>query len=175
MKKGFAILVVLILVTVGLLVVGYYFTEYSNQQTLTGTFPSNTTSSGTKEFKSSDLLDFTVDIPNGNLVTEKQSVVVISSSFGDITVYRNSTEFDNLGDYLKFVEEMNKLGVTARKSLVINGFDAQSSLIGLNNSEDREKNYSIYVDSQIYVLSTSSEALYDDLDQIAQSFRYTPN
>lgn len=37
-----------------------------------------------------------------------------------------------------------------------------------------EKNYFIYVSDSVYSFSTSDKSLYDDLDQIAQSFKYIP-
>jgi len=95
-----------------------------------------------------------------------------------ISVIRNYDPIGNgsLGEYLDYADSKNEIKSTSgKKELVINGYQAASRNEvrgGIN-----KKAYYIYVsdvDKIVYVFSTKSESLYSDLDQIAQSFRYTP-
>lgn len=120
-----------------------------------------------KEFKSSEM-DFSIDLPENFNVEEGSISIKLYSSNGEIWTYRNSTNFDNLTDYIE--NSRNNLGsrLTGRKSLTINGLQSVSGFI------DEEKLYFVYTDNRVYILSTKNADLYSDLDQIAQSFRYTP-
>lgn len=121
-----------------------------------------------KTFKSSTAMKFAITLPEEYQIEEKFGSVTISSGKGFILITQNSTNFGNLDDYLKFSKNNLQNNITNRKASVIDGKDTVSGFIG------EEKIHYIYADNNIYMISTKSESLYDDLDQIALSFRYTP-
>jgi len=126
-----------------------------------------------KEYKS-DILDFTVRVPNNFSVQEKSSSVEIISSGGSLYVDRNGTNFENLKDYINDLDRRNnKSKISVERSLIIDGYEGQVRLIN-GDSGDFQKEYMIFVDGIVYVIFTNKEPLFNDLDQIAQSFRYTP-
>lgn len=123
-----------------------------------------------KTFKSSSVMDFNVEVPNEFSVEEKHGSVIISNQNEKISILQNGTNFKNINDYLEFLKEKNRFRLTDEKSLQINGLSVVTGFI-----ED-EKIYLIFSKENytVYSLSTKSKDLYSDLDQIAQSFRYTP-
>jgi len=130
-----------------------------------------------KTFKSSSL-DFTVQLPEKYEIEEGVTFVDIKLGKDIISGVRN---FDPIGEgslekYLEYADDKNEIISTSEKNyLNIKGHPAMSRKEirgGVN-----KKAYYIYVsntDKIVYVFSTKSESLYGDLDQIAQSFRYTP-
>ena len=89
---------------------------------------------------------------------------------------KNNSNYSNLVDYLKWFDGTRKgLQVNNEKNIEIGGYEGilriENFSLGLVN---QQKIYYLLVNGVIYTLSTSSPLLYPDLDQIAQSFRYTP-
>ncbi|KKR30628.1 hypothetical protein A2715_00380 [Candidatus Woesebacteria bacterium RIFCSPHIGHO2_01_FULL_39_32] len=126
----------------------------------------------------SETLDFTVQLPENYVVDEDTTFADLKLGENIISVIRNYDPIGNgsLGEYLDYADSKNEIKSTSgKKELVINGYQAASRNEvrgGIN-----KKAYYIYVsdvDKIVYVFSTKSESLYSDLDQIAQSFRYTP-
>ena len=71
-------------------------------------------------------------------------------------------------DFLKDNRGTSYTNITNKRYLNINNLESVSGFIG------EEKIYFIYVDYTVYLISSKTGALFSDLDQIAQSFRYTP-
>ena len=140
-------------------------------QTTTGI----TSKSDTENFQSKDLR-FTITIPSLYTVREGQTYVeVLLNGVITFDIVRNGTNFESLDTYLKDSDIKKKLTtVTDEKTLTINGHRSASRIETNAGSKIKQKLYYIYVDNWVYILSTSSESLFPDLDQIAQSFRYTP-
>jgi len=126
-----------------------------------------------KTFKSSTM-DFTVQIPNYYQATEKLTYVDLKSDNGLVDVVRNRTNFNSLDEYLKDTDSRKKLSIFSRENLEINGYNAESRIEQNKDSGVKQKVYYIFVDGSVYIISTKIESLYSDLDQIAQSFKYTP-
>ena len=129
-----------------------------------------------KTFKSSNVMDFTVQIPNYYQAMEKLTYVDFSKDNLRINVSKNNSNYSNLVDYLKWFDGTRKgLQVNNEKNIEIGGYEGilriENFSLGLVN---QQKIYYLLVNGVIYTLSTSSPLLYPDLDQIAQSFRYTP-
>lgn len=121
-----------------------------------------------KTFKSSSTMDFTIKVPLKYEIEEKAVSVVLSSTEGNILIGQNGTNFDNLQDYLQDLSKKNKFTLTGKVTTVINGME---TTVGKINNE---KYYFIYAPDRVYSIYTSFKTLYSDLDQIAQSFRYSP-
>jgi len=132
----------------------------------------------TKDYKfrkfQSQLLDFTVEIPVDYESKERFTLVEFKKANLTIGVDRNdASAYGGLDAFLLDFDEKNNIrDILHRRELEINGYPAieRVEMRGGSNS----KQYYIYVDDWVYVFSTTSEELYDDLDQIVKSFRYTP-
>ncbi len=122
----------------------------------------------TKIFRSSSVMKFSITLPASYNIEEKFAKVTISAPIGDIYINQIGTNYDNFEEFLQWVKEENKLSLIEEKKLTINNLPAM-----LWQKTD-ERLYIIYHENTIYTISTKSKSLYTSLDQIAQSFRYTP-
>ena len=172
----FLLPIVLVLIAIAFFVVKSYkipnYSLPSDHQPLNA----DSSSPGTdlKLFGSKNL-KFAVQLPVDFEVEEKFSGVIIESEGGEIILSRVATNFTELKDYLDDLEKNNKFIIDKRESRDINRMEAVKGIIKSNvNSKIDEKIYFIYSDNWVYSLSTKITVLYSDLDQIAQSFRYTP-
>ncbi len=121
----------------------------------------------TKTFQSK-IMKFTIGLPSNYQGQEKLGSVTVSTPKGILYIDRNGTNFDNIEDYVQDLGKKNKFILSNKKNLQINSLEA---IVGNTN---REKLYFIYSNYAVYTLSAKEEPLFPDLDQIAQSFRYTP-
>ncbi|KKR51384.1 MAG: hypothetical protein UT84_C0001G0069 [Candidatus Curtissbacteria bacterium GW2011_GWA1_40_16] len=136
----------------------------------------NTTPSpSNRELKTfqSKIMKFTIALPDKLSAIDESSRVKIQSSKGEIFVNRNGTQFNDLDTYLSNFDQTTQLDISLDENMIINNNVARKR-ISKNPNIGIEKTYFIYAENYVYKISTSSEDLYIDLDQIAQSFRYTP-
>lgn len=143
------------------------------QQTLQIQTPTPT-SQPLKTFKSNSVMKFSIRIPEDFSIEEKFTRVKLNKNEEDIYIEKVGTNFSNVEDYLADLHKSNKTQILSQETKKIGSYIAILETIKSPNKNAIEKVYSIYVDNFIYTFSTSSESLYDDLDQIAQSFRYIP-
>ena len=156
------------IVFVVLLVLGGFVVFIKTQKSIK---PQTSLSSGQqmKTFKSSSVMDFTIEVPSEFEVKEQFGLVIISTPDGEINISKNGTNFDNLTDHIEELEKLNRFSFQKLDDLIVNNLPAQKG--NLNG----EKVYFFYSNAHnVYSISTSSESLYNDLDRIAQTFRYTP-
>ena len=152
-----------------LITIVYILTQLSAKQDNLYNMPNySPTQRKTKIFKSSEIMKFSIVVPYRYEVLEKFGSVTINTKDGKILVGRNGTNFDNLRDYIKNSRNNLENTLFETEYLVINGLEGMSGKIGI------EKIYFIYAENMVYIISTSSSALFEDLDKIAQSFRYAP-
>lgn len=119
-------------------------------------------------------LKFKITAPAGYQLEERFTTVMLKNNNGEININRNGTNYDNIADYINFLSEKNKFKTIDKKQLIINKLNALKAKIEYpGGPKQGEKSYFIYVDYSIYTLSTSSPALFADLDKIALSFEYT--
>ena len=129
-------------------------------------------SSQTRTFQSKNL-QFSILIPKTAEIKEGQTYVDIKIDQMLVDVTRNGTNFSSLEEYTKDFDAKNSVDINKMEPSIINGYNVISRQETANNT--KHKIYYIFTtDGWVYTLSTSSESLYDDLDQIAQSFRYNP-
>ena len=127
----------------------------------------------TKTFQSKNL-HFSIQVsPNFQIKDDDTSVDLVSSD-GQISIVRNGTNFNDLNSYISNFDSKRKLVSSNIKKVTINGFEALSRIVKFTEEGVEQKSYYIYINNNVYILSTTSESLYDDLDQIANSFQYTP-
>ena len=166
-KKGssFTFLLIVFGGLLSILFIAVYFSKASNNsynQT------ANTYNSNETKIYESKNLKISMEVPPSSEIVENLGSLIIKSEGGKISIGQNGTNFNNLNDYI--VNSRNNLQsrLLNRKELIINGLEAVSGDI------DNEKLYLIYTDYNVYHISTTSPELFGDLDEIAQSFKYTP-
>lgn len=165
-----------IVIVFSLIAVVYIITRSNGEQNVPYTTPSYTPTQATKEriYRSKNL-KFSVIIPYyDNTIQEGQTYVDIKINGMLIEAVRNGTNFESLKEYVKDFDEKKRVQVTEEKDETINAYATISRLETNMTTGVKQKIYYIFADSWIYSLSTSSESLFPVLDQIAQSFRYTP-
>lgn len=121
----------------------------------------------------SEYLKFTLNLPIAYQVADETSRITLNSKKGKLTIVRNGTQFNSINEYLNDFDLKRNLEIIKDQNLKINGYDSRSRELLFSDQNIKQKSIYIYVDSWVYVLSTSSEELYDELDQIAKSFKYT--
>ena len=132
-------------------------------------------SNQTKTFQSSDVMDFSITVPNNYEIKENfGSIIIDAREMGKIQIGRSGTNFVDLSQYLSDLHLKNNSQVVSSEKEIINSYQTyKQSLVNEDLTENNRIAYFIYVNGFVYSLSTSSESLFGDLDQIARSFQYT--
>ncbi|HCS78344.1 TPA: hypothetical protein DIV55_01225 [Patescibacteria group bacterium] len=132
--------------------------------------PPPLSASKTKSFTASSVMGgFTIEIPEGFEVEEKFGTVIIRNQTKQIRISQNSTNFNNLNDYVTSLEELNKINFKEESSIQINNLPIKLGYI------ENQKTYFILFQYTVYSLSTEDASQYSILDQIAHSFRIQNN
>jgi hypothetical protein len=180
-NKGVTLLilpVVFVVLVIGGLVIHWQYSSQGERRAIstpTVQEPTIADTEGFKTFRSSEILSFEILVPETYSIDEELGFVTIKSNEGEIVIGRNGTEYDDLEKYI--TNNRNSLGDRLRESEMfeINGLEGVSGFLDVAGSDTAEKAYYIYADYSVYLLYTRNLELYDDLDQIAGSFRYMPN
>lgn len=107
-------------------------------------------------------------------ISENRSYADLIDGDDKINVSRNGTNFSNINDYLNDFDSKRTIEVELEQELTNNGYAMVKRVEKFNGGPvNEQKVYYIYVSNWVYALSTSSESLYDELDQITRSFKYT--
>lgn len=139
-----------------------------------GVLISQSRSEKTKAFQSSEVMDFSISVPADFEVSERfGSVTVDADKKGKIAINRNGTQFKDLGSYIANFDSMRKLTSSDTKKFTVDGHDTLARTVKFPDQNYSQRSYYLYIDNVVYIFSTSSEELYDELDQIAKSFKYT--
>jgi len=113
---------------------------------------------------------FTIDVPEGFEVEEMVGTRIEFRKNGElIFTNRNTTNFDNLKDYLNNLDDLNKAIVLEENYMQIASFDAVKRTYKFS-SEETQISYIIFVDGYLYRFSTNNLSLETSLDYIALSF-----
>ena len=118
------------------------------------------------EYYSNDVLDFKVILPSGFNVESQSVSVALENSIGTIRILRSASLYDNLEEHITDQRVNIKTRLSMMERLSIDGNEAVRGYF------DDEKTYIVQINGLVYSFSTSSPELYDELDQIAQSFEY---
>lgn len=130
---------------------------------------------GSSKIYHSNDLQFTIMVPFSFSVNDNSVQVDLVSSQGEISIVRNGTNYPDLKSYIVDFDSKRKLTSSNASYLSVNSDDALSRIVDYPDQKIKQKVYMIYVDNAVYIFSTDSPDLYDELDQIAKSFRYTGN
>ena len=138
--------------------------------------PQTSTVINTRDVKtySSKSMKFSIDVPDRFHVSDAVDKLTLLDNNKEINIIRNGTDYENISDYIANFDARRNLIASETKTISIGGNEAVSRMVEFLDQNVKQKSYYIYVDNWVYILSTSSESLFPVLDQIAQSFRYTP-
>jgi hypothetical protein len=121
----------------------------------------------------SDTLDISFVLPENYTITESGNFITLILDHDVINIDRIGTNYSDVTNHINALEKKNNLNIINRK-IIAGKYDIiRTNIINPNNREDDELVYFIYPDQwTIYTLSTTSPELYDDLEEIVQSFEY---
>lgn len=172
MKKPTLILLILV---VSILIGGIFvYLKYFPKQEKPNLTPQGTQppTAEPKTFESSTL-DFTVQLPEEYEVEQGITFVDFNKGVNSMGAGRAAHAFNSLSEFIVDIDEKNKTkDVEEIRELEINGYP--SRIRNELRGGVKVRMYYIFTNDWVYVFSTEAESLYSDLDQIAQSFRYTP-
>ncbi|MEK7518117.1 MAG: hypothetical protein AAB583_06265 [Patescibacteria group bacterium] len=173
-SNSFTFLLIVFGGLLAILLVAFYYNK-----TLNNSYNQSQTNNNSNETKAyeSKTLKFTIVVPPELSVKDEEIRFLISNSEGIIIVSRNGTQFDSLDNYLEDFNIKHKVQESSNEeNLIIDNYTSLSKVIKYPGSTlNGDKIYFIYIPNAVYHISTSSEELFDELDEIAQSFKYTPN
>lgn len=180
-KKMKKVLVLILSLTTLIFIAYFFYNVYQNNFSKSKKIVVNQTNKSWNVVQksgkfSSYSMNFSVEIPSDLTAAEKLQHVEFRKDNNFISLDRtDATGFYSLIKYLADFDNKNKLKSPPIivRDLIIDGNP------GVIRMEIRGgvtvRMCYIYVDGWVYGFSTSSESLYSDLDQIAQSFKYIPN
>ncbi|OGE38420.1 hypothetical protein A3F00_04005 [Candidatus Daviesbacteria bacterium RIFCSPHIGHO2_12_FULL_37_11] len=180
-QRGNILIILSILVIFSAGTIFYYF--YSKPQTpvnpysrssVIKTQPTSTNSAAQTQTYQSISLKFSISIPTSYTSQEGNTYTDIMRDSSVIQIIRNGTNTQSLSEYLSDPTYKKNTTISNPNQFEIGDYQAVSRLETQNTSGSKQKVVYIYIDGWVYSLSTSSESLYDDLDQIVKSFKYTP-
>ena len=111
-------------------------------------------------------------------VSSANILVTMRNGDESMSISRSATNSDNIVDHFAILDEaavQNNFINNLKDREFLNLGDYDAYLLFKNNIESsspERKIYFIYADHYIFQISTDSPDLYDDLDQVAMSFRY---
>lgn len=120
----------------------------------------------------SNLHNFKVVYPSSLEVVDKGMNVKFINREGVIAVAVNGTNYNSLRDYLAEFDSRREIEILTSNAKTIGNKQAFERKEFFPNLNSEEKSYYIYSDYSVYIFSTTSPELYDELDQIAESFEY---
>lgn len=175
MKKYLAITALILTVTVLPFIFYLYIRGNSLDNGLKGKKSKVQNTDNQLQFYSSSSQNFKVLLPPDYIITERITYIDFKKNGGVIGISRtDASNFESLNAYLKDFDDKSKI----KNPNIVDQFQ-----VGGNDVIVRQEvrgvtpvriSY-IFVDGWVYGLSTNSEDLYADLDQITKSFQYTPN
>ena len=168
-------LTLIIIILISFIILVYYITrQVNNYQPVSYDQPTPAKTQASNQIYKSKNLKFTINVPS-NFQTEDTGIVVtLFKNKEKIDIIRNGTNYSNLEDYIRYFDSKRTLNSYEIRKLIINGNEARSRVITFPQEKVTQKSYYIYINNSVYILSTRSQSLYSDLDQIAQSFCYEP-
>ena len=119
----------------------------------------------------SNSLNFTINIPSNFEVNDTGITLALKNNQGEISIIRNGTQHKDLNSYLSDQDLDSSYSVTSVTKMKINGLN---TIARIESTGDKALSlYYIYVLNAVYIISSSDTELYDDLGEIAKSFKYT--
>lgn len=121
----------------------------------------------------SEVLDISFLVPEGFEIEEIQPVVYLRSDKGEVSITKNNLDMNDFGLFIEQYDERRNINVLSSIKLKINGYQSYKRVMQFSGIDRIQKSYFIFPDQWVvYTLSTTSPELYDDLEEIVQSFKY---
>ncbi len=121
-------------------------------------------------------MNISFEVPPESRLEDKFASVTVKENNGEILISRSGTNFNDLDSYLSDLHEKNRAMVIKSENLEIDGYESvKQALSNKSGEENFRMTYFVFIKPRVYNFSTTSEDLYDELDQIAKSFKYTGN
>lgn len=157
LRKKNKLTLVLIIISV---IAFVYFNNYLNPQDY-------------KIYRSKSM-NISFEVPSESILEDKFASVAIKKNNREILISRNGTNFNELDSYLSDLHEKNRAMVIKSENLEIDGYESVKQVLSNKSGEENSRmTYFVFIKPSVYNFSTTSEDLYDELDQIAKSFKYT--
>ncbi len=160
---------------IAIIIIFGFLLDHSNFQKLKTTLLIPTEVSIETSVIESKYLNFSVELPPEFQTVDETNQITINSQSGKISVNRNGTNFDNLDDYVSDFDTKRNLIFSDVEKISDSPYESISRIVEFPDQGVKQKSYYIYINNWVYIFSTTSEDLYDELDQIARSFKYTGN
>ena len=159
-----------ILILLGIVFLSVFFTLIKPWQ-----YKTATPQTKLGRYESSNL-NSSIQIPSSFEVKEQVNRVILTREKKQIIVEKIYTNFDNIDGYLSDISEKNGLLILDKKTDSVNNLGRVKVKVRYPSDPSKAEVWYLFypLKGTIYTISTDSEALYDELDQIAQSFRYIP-
>lgn len=124
----------------------------------------------------SNFLHFSVYIPKDFIAEENYNTISLKKGEELITIDRIASMFDNLDEHISNYDSRRELIIKNQNNIRMSSYPAivREQSFGTDNIKDHKIIFT-YINGWVYTLSTSSPDLYDELNQIAQSFQYLPS
>lgn len=131
----------------------------------------NITELSTSDYISTNM-NFLISYPVFFELNDNGTLVILTNDEGVIEIIRNGTDGESLTEYLNTFDSRRNIEISSQNTTTINNEDVIVREEFFPNSNKEQKAFYISANNAIYILSTTSPELYDELDQVAQSFRY---
>ncbi len=166
--------ILVIIVILAALIVAYiaYQKALLQKQTSNVFAPEATSSQELRTFQSKNF-EFNIMLPPNTTANEEAGRVIIVSKLGKVYIDRNGTNFSGLNEYLADLDKNNKAAIENQEQKFKSNYQTKVRLIKYQSGEV-QKSVVIFTNNWVYNFYTNDLILYSALDQIAQSFRYTP-
>lgn len=163
---------ILVVCVFSVLIVVFFLFYYFNQHRISASFLTSASpivKENSQEFVS-NVLGFSVIIPEGFLVKSKVTTVVIYQGGSKLSINRVANNFNNLTDHINTLKRNNKL--TFRNLVKSESSNPEEMIIDIIEGDVIEKSYFIYFSPWVYSISTTEPELYDELEEVVASFKY---
>lgn len=149
------------------------FTKFQNPNNTL--MPSSSPPPTIKNFNSKFLKIF-FSTPSGYDISENSNHISLNNNIGEIIISKRGTNNDTIEGAVFEISDRGTMQVANKQSMKINNIDVIScSIKSLVSDEPESKGYYFYpVPWTVFSITTNNSELFDDLDQIARSFRYEP-
>lgn len=166
-KKHHYNIVVIVLLSIILLFVLLMFTFYRAEMQNNSNLSENTRE------HISPTMNFSISYPAFFELNDNGIEVSLKNEEGEIEIVRNGTTDMKPESILSNFDGMrNPISVISSQNNSLSGYTGILRQEEYPNLGVSKKTQYIFLPGTMFVLSTSSENLYDELDQVAQSFRY---
>lgn len=167
------------IIVIVILIVGYFgLKQVTKEKSIIPSEKTPSSISANQELKTfqSKLMKFSINVPSDFQIREELTFVDLEKNNAKINISKNSTNENDVNGYVKdFDKKRTGLSIEEEESVKIVNLDSVKRIEKFSAGPiTQQKVYYIYTENKVYSISANEKELYDELDQIALSFRYIP-